>query len=430
MSGDGRFVSDINTTSDVGTIPDAGETQGAQRSAVGVLLRDTRMSQGLDIADVARALRISQRYLEALEKDRDQDLPGPTYAIGFIRSYSEHLGLDSEEIVHRYKVGADVMEVQSDLVFPKPISDGGVPGAVVLGLGVIIAAVAYGGWYWHSSADALRVAQVDPVPGYLSTSPGVSVPHVSASGITQVPAPKSSNLGIETLADGTPVAALVREHAAKDQITTKPKTNSVAAEHVQNIVNAPKDKGVRVAQNNPEPQNRPQAAGFAADMLKKKTQTTPVVDGATASQPVSGTNVPQPSAAEIALVDETPRIPASAKGSPSGVGLHKATTVVSPVPSVSAVTHPSRITVQAISNSWIQIRDEVANRLLFTRLLRRGDSYKVPDRPGLRMMTGNAGALEIIVDGKIVPSLGAVGEVRRDVELDPDKLKSGTSVTN
>ena len=86
---------------------------------------------------------------------------------------------------------------------------------------------------------------------------------------------------------------------------------------------------------------------------------------------------------------------------------------------------PSRITVRATSNSWIQVRDEALDRLLFTRLLRAGDQYEVPNRPGLSLMTGNAGALELLVDGKVAPAIGVIGEVRRDVQLDPDKLLAG-----
>jgi cytoskeleton protein RodZ len=111
------------------------------------------------------------------------------------------------------------------------------------------------------------------------------------------------------------------------------------------------------------------------------------------------------------------------------------TTVVAPTSTEPVPTQerqnegPSRITVHALSNSWIQVRDEVADRLLFTRLLRRGDEYKVPNRSGLRLMTGNAGALELRVDDVAAPSIGAVGEVRRSVELDVDKLKAGTAVS-
>jgi cytoskeleton protein RodZ len=66
--------------------------------------------------------------------------------------------------------------------------------------------------------------------------------------------------------------------------------------------------------------------------------------------------------------------------------------------------------------------------IVFSRILRAGEAYKVPQRPGLSLRTGNAGALEITVDGKAVPSIGGVGALRRDVVLDPSELSAGTAV--
>jgi cytoskeleton protein RodZ len=40
-------------------------------------------------------------------------------------------------------------------------------------------------------------------------------------------------------------------------------------------------------------------------------------------------------------------------------------------------------------------------------------------------MTGNAGGLEIVVDGKPIPPVGAVGAVKRDISLDPERLIQG-----
>ncbi|MBF0305970.1 MAG: DUF4115 domain-containing protein, partial [Alphaproteobacteria bacterium] len=84
----------------------------------------------------------------------------------------------------------------------------------------------------------------------------------------------------------------------------------------------------------------------------------------------------------------------------------------------------SRVTLNAIEDCWIQVRDG-DGKLLLTRLLRKGDSYSVPNQPGMSLMTGSAGALSISVDGKKAPPLGALGEVRRDIKLDPDKLAGG-----
>ena len=88
----------------------------------------------------------------------------------------------------------------------------------------------------------------------------------------------------------------------------------------------------------------------------------------------------------------------------------------------------TRIVVRAKMASWIQVRADGGNQLLVTRLMRAGDVFHVPDRPGLRLLTGNAGGLEILVDGQAVPPIGPVGAVRRDVVLDIDRLRNGTAV--
>ena len=65
---------------------------------------------------------------------------------------------------------------------------------------------------------------------------------------------------------------------------------------------------------------------------------------------------------------------------------------------------------------------------MLSRLLRKGDSYTVPSREGLALVAGNAGGLEVAVGGTAVPSLGPLGVVRRNVALDPARLRSGTAV--
>jgi len=70
---------------------------------VGSELRAARLRRGDEIAQVSRALKIRKDHLEALEGDRLEDLPGKTYAIGFVRSYARHLGLDAADYVERFK---------------------------------------------------------------------------------------------------------------------------------------------------------------------------------------------------------------------------------------------------------------------------------------------------------------------------------------
>src|ERR1700745_3323443 len=66
-------------------------------------LRQRREELGLDLAEVAATLRTKPAYLVALEAGRPHELPGAVYAIGFIRAYADHLGLDSGEMVLRFK---------------------------------------------------------------------------------------------------------------------------------------------------------------------------------------------------------------------------------------------------------------------------------------------------------------------------------------
>ena len=87
-----------------------------------------------------------------------------------------------------------------------------------------------------------------------------------------------------------------------------------------------------------------------------------------------------------------------------------------------------RIVIHVTEDSWIQVRDSTG-ALLVSQLLHPGDSYRVPIEGGLALMTGNAGALQFLVDGSLAPSIGPPGSVRRDVALDPDSLLAGTAVS-
>jgi cytoskeleton protein RodZ len=73
----------------------AGEGDSPQQT-VGQDLRAARLRRGDEISQVSRALKIRKDHLEAVESSRLDDLPGKTYAIGFVRSYARHLGLDDE----------------------------------------------------------------------------------------------------------------------------------------------------------------------------------------------------------------------------------------------------------------------------------------------------------------------------------------------
>src|SRR5215831_18790768 len=69
---------------------------------IGGSLREARVMRGLSPGDVQKAIRIRDRYLQALEDERWELLPGDAYVKGFLRTYADFLGLDGNLYVDEY----------------------------------------------------------------------------------------------------------------------------------------------------------------------------------------------------------------------------------------------------------------------------------------------------------------------------------------
>src|ERR671923_95933 len=83
--------------------------------SIGETLREARMRQRLDIADVEMRTKIRAKYLRALENEEFGMLPGPTFVKTFLRTYAEMLGLDPHVLVEEYRAnyeGGDELELQ------------------------------------------------------------------------------------------------------------------------------------------------------------------------------------------------------------------------------------------------------------------------------------------------------------------------------
>lgn len=84
--------------------------------------------------------------------------------------------------------------------------------------------------------------------------------------------------------------------------------------------------------------------------------------------------------------------------------------------------HP--VVLKALQGTWLEIRD-AQHAVIFSRVLNVGEEYWVPqDQAGLTMTLGNAGGLQILVEGKALPLLGSPGQVKRNVPLDVQVLNS------
>lgn len=90
-----------------------------EKPEIGAALRAAREATNASIDEVAAILRIRSDHLQALEDDDFERLPGSVYAIGFIRTYATHLGLNAAEFIGRYKASATMPHLEEPSYDPQ-----------------------------------------------------------------------------------------------------------------------------------------------------------------------------------------------------------------------------------------------------------------------------------------------------------------------
>ena len=70
---------------------------------IGNTLREARVRRKLTLQQVEEDTKIRVKYLQAMENEEFEIMPGATYAMGFLRTYSKYLELDPEVIVGEYR---------------------------------------------------------------------------------------------------------------------------------------------------------------------------------------------------------------------------------------------------------------------------------------------------------------------------------------
>jgi cytoskeleton protein RodZ len=81
---------------------------------------------------------------------------------------------------------------------------------------------------------------------------------------------------------------------------------------------------------------------------------------------------------------------------------------------------PYRIALRATADCWLELRD--GETMMFKRMLRPGDVFRIPDKAGLSMRVGNAKGVEVSVDGKVLPGPQVVDLLRKTVAIDPREI--------
>jgi cytoskeleton protein RodZ len=144
-------------------------------------------------------------------------------------------------------------------------------------------------------------------------------------------------------------------------------------------------------------------------------ESTPPATATTAA-PSAGTVPANPSSAATA----TPAAPTAMASTPAAPAANQP-----PAPDTAVQGEA----ILATTDSWIQVRDATGT-ILFSKVLRAGQSWPVPQEAGLTMTTGNAGGTEIVKDGKPGAPLGTTGVVLHHYLLTPPAAQNAAAATN
>ena len=167
------------------------------------------------------------------------------------------------------------------------------------------------------------------------------------------------------------------------------------------------------------------AAGLSAPVTAPPTTapaaplTTPVAPTIEAPQPVATTTPPTTNAA-VTTAPEGILVtaPKDATTQPDKNAKTRAT---------NDTDTSSRITIRALQSSWVMVTDP-SGKAIFDHVMKQGDTYKVPNKPGLSLTTGNGGGIILSLDGADLPKVATgTPHVVRDIALDPDHLATKSS---
>ena len=379
----------IHSIDEVAAAPKTDGTPVSDSEGLGADLQRARLARGLSLADVSASLRLRAAYLEAIENDRREALPGPVYANGYVRSYAAYLGMDPDAAVRRFKKEAGDPRARPELVFPSPAPEGRVPGGAALLVGLVLLVTVYGGWYYLTSKDYLLSDLVPDVPARLA--------HLMEPAAETPPAPQQT---AQPAADNPRAPSVAATPApTPTQAAPIPAAPSLAAAPEATPVAPPARTDVSVASvETPAP-------ATTADL--SSAATTPEPEG----RAVVASVVPNaPPLNGLAI--------SAAQATPSAANMAVATDVVDSA-------GPGRIVVEALAPAWVRLRRPDGDVLL-SKVMGRGEKFTIPDHPEVLLSTGDAGSVAVFVDGARVADVGGAGQILEDVTLVADRLAAAS----
>ena len=341
-------------------------------ASFGTRLRLEREQRGITLDQISRSTKIGTRFLQALEQDRFEQLPGGIFNKGFIRAYARFLGLNEDQTVADYLAATSPGEPAPALpetavpVQAESERAGGLPWGTFAML-LLVVALSFAIWGFYTREQGAPVKH--SVATNTNPSGSISTPASSPSSYSQMPP------------NGEP--------------TTDSQKSSAEGQTAQPEM---------PADSTPHP--RPAAPGSPSDSL--------------------GLAKPEPESPSSKMpVDSSPHPSPTAQSSPTdSLGLPKAESQSSltkaPVSAASLVTASFIVHIKARQDAWVSIRAD--GKKVAEETLTGGAEESIRAANQVIVRTGNSGALDFEFNGQKVPTQGTYGEVKT-LEFGPSGLE-------
>lgn len=336
----------------------------------GWYLQREREKRGLSLDQVGEATGIHPYHVEAIERGDLTRLPERLQALEMVGIYGEYMGFEPEPLVTHY--AAFLPRPANAAAKAHPAN----PGPL-------------------SSAKILRFGKLPPFPrfniksfpggagGVIGSCFGAVLLFATASWLMQpVPSagPDQQAAQEETLPENDPMPTAS---------TGESQTNVAVSEEPMPEAEEPK-VSEETAATGQEPASEEDALSGIGALIQDNFEAP-------------ATAQPGEAAAPLPTPDKPAKPKQTAAAQPSG-------------------EEGARLVLKAKAPVWVRIEDAQGN-VVMTQMLRGGDTYSVPNRPGLVVIARDGGLLSYMIDGRERGILGVPGQILVGQPLDIPTLE-------
>lgn len=412
---------------------------------LGDVLRSAREAKGVDLERVERETKIRSRYLSALERSEYRELPGAVYTKGFLRNYGLYLGLDTEYLVDLYRLESAGLtaERRARTIAPRPLAARGArafvvtPNAIVAAIMTLLVVlfVGYLGWQFYTFAGTPELRITEPpgdVAAYRQTE-------MTIRGTTVA----NARIAVDDLRENPSLTADAQGHF-EVLVRLVPGSNVItltASDPVTGRNSEPQSRVINVVGADPGATSEPVAITLSQPVADATTSAPVTIAGtaAPAADLVVGATFIAPVAIGFSVVDQagqTVVVTASAPVAPAPLevaagpdGAFSGTISLSPgtweltVSSTGSDPMARRVTVTPVAGlvgtielrdgeSYLEIdQDGVPRQGVSGTIASPGDRIDVDAQREIRILAGNADAVEVSIGGVSIGRMGEPGAV-------------------